>query len=171
MAVCPAGEDVLPPFTSNRKKFVGEVVKPLQRKEETIYVVSGSDAETYVAKRFPNKAINHVGNSLRPRSIQGFLDGLPLVFQRKKSEGLSATYHLTFTGQETEQATVIIRNQTLKVLKGHHEEANFSLTADSQTWLGFLAKERNLMWALLTRKIRVKGSLKFLKAFARCFPS
>ena len=171
MAVCPAGEDVLPPFTSNRKKFVGEVVKPLQRKEETIYVVPGSDAETYVAKHFPNKAIKHVGNSLRPRSIQGFLDGLPLVFQRKKSEGLSATYHFTFTGQETEQATVIIRNQTLKVLKGHHEEANFSLTADSQTWLGFLAKERNLMWSLLTRKIRVKGSLKFLKAFARCFPS
>ena len=171
MAVCPAGEDVLPPFTSNRKKFVGEVLKPLQRKEETIYVVPGSDAETYVAKRFPNKAIKHVGNSLRPRSIQGFLDGLPLVFQRKKSEGLSATYHFIFTGQETDQATVIIRNQTLKVLKGHHEEANFCLTADSQTWLGFLAKERNLMWALLTRKIRVKGSLKFLKAFARCFPS
>jgi len=171
MAVCPAGEDVLPPFTSNRKNFVGDVVKPLQRKQETIYVVPGSDAETYVAKRFPNKAIKHVGNSLRPRSIQGFLDGLPLVFQRKKSEGLSATYHFTFTGQETEQATVIIRNQTLEVLKGHREEVNFCLAADSQTWLGFLAKERNLMWALLTRKIRVKGSLKFLKAFARCFPS
>ena len=171
MAVCPAGEDVLPPFTSNRKNFVGDVVKPLQRKQETIYVVPGSDAETYVAKRFPNKAIKHVGNSLRPRSIQGFLDGLPLVFQRKKSEGLSATYHFTFTGQETEQATVIIRNQTLEVLKGHREEVNFCLAADSQTWLGFLAKERNLMWALLTRKIRVKGSLKFLKAFVRCFPS
>jgi len=171
MAVCPAGEDVLPPFTINRKKFVGEVVKPLQRKEETIYVVPGSDAESYVAKRFPNKAIKHVGNSLRPRSIQGFLDGLPLVFQRKKSEGLSATYHFSFTGQETEQATVIIRNQTLQVLKGHHGKGNFHLTADSQTWLGFLAKERNLMWALLTRKIRVKGSLRFLKAFARCFPN
>jgi Fe-S-cluster-containing hydrogenase component 2 len=171
MAVCPAGEDVLPPFTNNRKKFVGEVVKPLQRKEETIYVVPGSDAETYVAKRFPNKAIKHVGNSLRPRSIQGFLDGLPLVFQRKKSEGLRATYHFTFTGQETEQATIIIRNQTLQVLRGHHGTGDFHLTADSQTWLGFLAKERNLMWALLTRKLRVKGSLKFLKAFARCFPS
>ena len=171
MAVCPAGEDVLPPFTSNRKKFVGEVVKPLQRKEETIYVVPGSDAETYVAKRFPHKAIKRVGNSLRPHSIQGFLDGLPLVFQRKKSEGLSATYHFTFTGQETERATVIIRNQTLQVMKGHHEEANFCLTTDSETWLGFLAKERNLIWAFLTRKIRIKGSLKFLKAFARCFPS
>ncbi len=171
MAVCPAGEDVLPPFTSNRKKFVGEVVKPLQRKKETIFVVPGSDAETYVAKRFPNKAIKHVGNSLRPRSIQGFLDGLPLVFQRKKSKGLSATYYFTFTGQETEQTTVHIRNHTLQVLKGHHGTVDFHLTTDSQTWLGFLVKERNLLWALLTRNIRVKDSLKFLKTFARCFPS
>ncbi len=171
MAVCPAGEDVIQPFTSNRREFVSDVVKPLQRKEETIYVVPGSDAETYVAKRFPHKAIKQVGNSLRPRSIQGFLDGLPLVFQRKKSEGLSATYHFTFTGKETEQATIIIQNQTLQVLKGHHNEANFWLTADSQTWVSFLAKERNLLWALVTRKIRIKGSLKFFQAFARCFPS
>ncbi len=112
-----------------------------------------------------------MGNSLRPRSIQGFLDGLPLVFQRKKSEGLNATYHCTFTGQEREEATIIIQNQTLQVLKGHHNDANFYLTADSQTGLGFLAKERNMFWALLTRKIRIKGSIKFLQAFARCFPS
>jgi alkyl sulfatase BDS1-like metallo-beta-lactamase superfamily hydrolase len=171
MAVCPAGEDVLPPFTSNRKKFMGDVVKPLQRKKETIYVVPGSDAETYVAKRFPHKAIKRVGNSLRPHSIQGFLDGLPLVFQRKKSEGLTATYHFTFTGEKREEGTVIIKNQTVHVFKGHHGDANFCLTADSETWLGFLAKEHNLIRALLTRKIRVKGSLKFLKAFARCFPS
>ena len=113
------------PLPTIARNFVGEVVKQLQRKQETIYVVPGSDAETYVAKRFPNKAIKHVGNSLRPRSIQGFLDGLPLVFQRKKSEGLSATYHFTFTGQETEQATVIIRNQTLEVLKGHRGRSKF----------------------------------------------
>jgi Fe-S-cluster-containing hydrogenase component 2 len=171
MAVCPAGEEILSPFTTNRKLFVADVVKPLQGKKEPVYVIPGSDAETYVGKRYPHKQIKHVGNSLRPHSIQGFLDGLPLVFQRKKSEGLNATYHFTFTGSEPELATVIIRNQTLQVLKGHHEEADFSLTADSQTWLGFLAKERNLIWALLTRKIRVKGSPRFLTAFARCFPS
>ncbi len=171
MAVCPAGEDVIEPFTANRKEFVQDVVKPLQWKEEPIYVVPGTDAETYVAKRFPHKTLKHVGNSLCPRSIQGFLDGLPLVFQPQKSKGLQATYHFTFTGQEPEQATVIIRDQILEVLKGHHEDAIFFLTADSQTWLGFLAKERNLFWALLTRNIRIKGSLKFLRSFARCFPN
>ncbi len=171
MAVCPAGEDVIQPFTTNRKEFVGEVVKPLQAKHETIYAIPGSDAETHVIKRFPNKKVKHVGNSLRPRSIKGFLDGLPLVFQRKKSEGLQATYHFTFTGKENSQATVIIRDKALHVLSGHQGKADFHLTADSQTWLGFLAKERNLLWALLTRKIRVNGSLKLLKAFARCFPN
>lgn len=81
LAVCPAGEDVISPFKLDQKGFVSEIVKPLQKKEETIYVVSGSDAKSYVAKRFSVKQVRKVGNVLRPQSIQGFLDGLPLVFQ------------------------------------------------------------------------------------------
>jgi len=59
----------------------------------------------------------------------------------------------------------------LKVLKAHHGTTDFHVIADSQTWLGVLAKERNLIWALLTRNIRIKGSLKLFQAFARCFPN
>jgi ferredoxin len=171
MAVCPAGEDVISPFQANRKEYVADIVKPLQTKEETIYVVSGSDAEMHVAKRFPHKTVKKVGSGLRPQSLKGFLDGLSLVFQRNQSKGLTATYHLTFTGKESKQATIIIRNKTLQVLDGHLGEADFHLTADSQTWLGFLAKERNLLWAWLRRKIKIKGPLNLLQAFSRCFPS
>ncbi len=171
MAVCPAGEDVISPFKMDRKGFVSEIVKPLQKKEETIYVVPGSDAEAHVAKRFPHKQIKKVSNSLRSRSIQGFLDGLPLIFQRNQAEGLSATYHFTFRGQEAGEATVIITNKTLQILGGHVGKPDFQLTTDSQIWLRFLAKENHLFWALLTQKIRIKGPIKFLKAFARCFLS
>ncbi len=171
LAVCPAGEDVISPFKTDRTSFVKEIVKPLQKKEETIYVMPGSDAESYVAKRFPHKAVKQVGNGLRPRSVQGFLDGLPLVFQRNQADGLTARYHFTFTGQETGEATVIIKNKTLQVLRGHVELPDFRLIADSQTWLGLLAKEKNLFWAILRGNIRIKGPIKFLKAFARCFPS
>ena len=73
MAVCPAGDDVIGPFLSDRKGFLGNVVKPLQKKEEKVYVVPGSDAETYVSRRFPHKTIRRVGNGLRPPSIKGFL--------------------------------------------------------------------------------------------------
>ncbi|HZF40535.1 MAG TPA: 4Fe-4S binding protein, partial [Blastocatellia bacterium] len=55
MAVCPAGEDVIGPFLTDRKSYLQSVVKPLQEKEETVYVVPGSDAEEHVARRFPNK--------------------------------------------------------------------------------------------------------------------
>ena len=171
LAVCPAGEDVISPFKANRKEYVADIVKPLQRKKETIYVVPGSDAVEHVGTRFPHKTVKLVGSRLRPQSIKGFLEGLPLVFQRNKAQNLTATYHLTFTGKELKQATVNIRNKYLKVLEGHQGKADFHLTADSQTWLGFLAKERNLLLALLTRKIRIKGPIKLLQAFSRCFPS
>jgi len=170
MAVCPAGEDVISPFKDNRKEYVADIVKPLQKKEETIYVVPGSDAELYVAKRFPHKTLKKVGNGLRPRSINGFLDGLPLTFQRNNAEGLKATYHLTFTGKEPKKATVTVQNKMLTIGDDHQGIADFRLTADSQTWLEFLAKDRNLLWAVLRRKIRIKGPLKLLKAFSRCFP-
>lgn len=171
MAVCPAGEDVISPFKANRKAYVADIVKPLQKKEETIYVVPGSDAADYVAKRFPYKHVKKVGNGLQPRSIAGFLDGLSLIFQRNKAERIRATYHFTFTGKEAVQATVIIRNKTLQIAKGHQGQADFQIIADSATWMGFLARERNLLWAVLRRKIKVKGPLRFLKDFALCFPS
>ena len=45
-------------------------------KEETVYVIAGSDAEEHVARRFPHKKTKRVGNGLRPRTIQRFLSGL-----------------------------------------------------------------------------------------------
>jgi Fe-S-cluster-containing hydrogenase component 2 len=171
IAACPAGEDVIAPFLSDRKAFIQEVVKPLQDKPETIYVVPGSDAESYVARRFPYKTVKRVSSGIRPQSIQGFLFGLPLLFQRNQSEGLSATYHFTFTGAESRRATVTIHNKTVQVQEGHVGKANLSVTADSKTWLGFLAKEQNLIWALLRRKIRLGGSPQLLQAFGKCFPA
>ena len=135
-----------------------------------MYVVPGSDAEDHVARRFPHKTARRVNGSLRPRTIQGFLDGLPLVFQRDKSKGLNAVYHFTFTGNEERAATVVIRDKSLKVSNGHVGTADIHVTADSKTWLGFLAKDRSLIWALLRRKIRIKGSPKLLLAFGKCFP-
>jgi ferredoxin len=169
LSVCPAGEDVIGPYLTNKPAHLREVVRPLQEKEETVYVVPGSDAEDYVARRFPHKKTKRIGNGLRPRSIALFLRGLPLTFQRDKAAGLHAVYHFTFTGKEEKQATVTIRDGALQVQDGYHGEADLRITADSETWLGFLAKERSLLWALLRRRLRLKGSPRLLLAFAKCF--
>jgi putative sterol carrier protein len=104
-------------------------------------------------------------------SIRAFLRGLNFVFQRGQAAGLKATYHFTFTGQDEVKATVTIHDQKLQVSEGHTGGADLRITADSQTWLRFLRKEANLVWALLRRKIRIHGSPRLLLAFARCFPS
>jgi ferredoxin len=57
MAVCPAGEDVIGPWLDDRRGFLTEVVRPLQGKEETIYVRDGSPAADHVARRFPHKQV------------------------------------------------------------------------------------------------------------------
>jgi len=137
-------------------------VKPLQDKSETIYVVPGSDAETYVTRRFPNKTVKKVSSGIRSKSIQGFLFGLPLLLQRNQSEGLNAVYHFTFTDSESHQVTVTIQDKTLQVQEGHIGKANLAVIADSKTWLDFLAKEKNLILALLQRKIRLQGSPQWL---------
>lgn len=171
LSVCPAGEDVIGPFKADRKEFLNEIVKPLQEKEETIYVVPKSDADDYVKKRFPHKKVKQVRGSLLPTTIKGFLSGMQHTFQRGQSEGLNAVFHFTFTGEESQAATVVIRDKAIRVSDGHEGTADLQLTSDSETWLGFLAKERSLLWALLRRKIRIKGSPRLLVAFGRCFPS
>ena len=170
LAVCPAGEDVIAPFLADRKAHVKEIVRPLQEKEETVYVMKNSDAEEHAAKRFPHKRLKHVGNSLRPSSIKVFLEGAPHVFQPGKSAGLSATFHFTFTGDEPRRATIVIRDRKLTVADGHVGQADLHVTADAKTWIGFLKKEKSVVWALLRRKIRLKGPLKLLVAFGKCFP-
>ncbi|HSC35014.1 MAG TPA: SCP2 sterol-binding domain-containing protein [Thermodesulfobacteriota bacterium] len=170
MAVCPAGEDVIAPFLENRKQYLDDVVKPLQKKEETVYVVPGSDAETYTAKRFPDKTTKAVSNGLRPKSISNFLNSLPLIFQRDKSEGVDATYHFTFTGEEKHQATIVIRNKSVQIDNGLVGVPDLHITADSGAWLGFIRHEHGIIMPLLFRKIRLKGPVGLLKAFGKCFP-
>ncbi len=171
MAVCPAGEDVIGPYLASKKDFADDVMRPLQARHEPVYVVRGSDAETHVQKRYPHKTVRHVRNSSRPRNIASLLFGMPLSFQRHAAGKLDATYHLVFTGNESAEATVMIREGKITVENDLLGKPNLKIIADSETWLGFLAGERNLLWALLTRRVRLQGNPKWLLALKRCFPS
>jgi Fe-S-cluster-containing hydrogenase component 2 len=171
VAACPAGEDVMAPFLRDRKEFIQEVVKPLQDKVETVYVIPGSDAEAHTAKRFPHKQIKQVRNSLTPISVEGFRFGLPLVFQPHQAKRLNATYQFLFAGQEASQFTVIIANQSCEVHDGLVGKPDLVVKADSKTWIGFLRNERNIGLAILTGKIRIKGDIRLLLKFAKFFPT
>ena len=92
-----------------------------------------------------------------------------MLFQPGKATGLDAVYHFTFTGEQQKKATVAIRHCQLAIHDGHQGQANMRVVADSRTWLGFVAKERSLLWALVRRKIRLRGSPRLLLLSANAF--
>ena len=173
LAVCPAGSDVVAAYRENKGRHTREFVKPLQEKVEPVYVIRRSDAEVHVRKRFPHKRVRPVRNTLQPRSVQGFLQGMPLGFQRNRAAGLDATLHFRLreaAGQPPVAATVEIRGQKLTVQAGLHGLPHVTVDADGETWLAYLRGERGIVGALLTRKIKVRGSVAVLRAFGKCFP-
>ncbi|MFQ5451844.1 MAG: SCP2 sterol-binding domain-containing protein [Nitrospinaceae bacterium] len=170
LSVCPAGEDVIGPYLENKGAFTRTTLKPLTDKAENIYVVKNSDAEDHVTKRFPKKSVRHVANALRPTSVEKFLRGLPLVFNRHQADGMDAVYHFRFSGAEVREATITIRGKSIQVEDGLVGKADLTVSADARTWIGFLRQEKNLVWALLTRKLRLKGDPRLLVKFGKCLP-
>ena len=65
LAVCPAGEDVIEPYLDDRKGFMDLVLKPLQNKVETLYVLPNSEAEAHAVKRYPHKPVKRVDSGIR----------------------------------------------------------------------------------------------------------
>ena len=148
-----------------------DTLRPLTEKEETVYVIAGSDAEEHVPRRFPKKKIKRVGSGIRARTIEGFLFGLKLLFQPGKAAGLNAVYHFTFTGKEPKKATVTIRDGTLQVQDGHQGRGRPASDRRQRNVAGLPGERAEPVWALLRRRIRIKGSPKLLVAFGKCFPS
>lgn len=171
MAVCPAGETAIGEFLEDRKTYIDLYQKRFRKLPEIIYAVKGSDAEKHVREQFPEKTVKNISNGLRPLSIDMFLESLPRIFQANQSEGIDAVYHFSFTGNEYVEGTVTIKDKKIRVEEGLIGTPNLHVTADSQSWIRFLAKEVNLLIALITRKIKIKGSPKLMKDFAKCFPA
>jgi len=64
---------------------------------------------------------------------------------------------------------VAIAGGELSVEPGLTGAADLSVTADSRTWLRYLASKKGIVRALLTRKLRLVGPLGLLVRFGRCF--
>jgi len=67
LAVCPAGEEVIEPFLDDRKGFMDLVLKPLQEKRETLYVLPNSEAKEHAEKRYPHKTVKVVDSGISGR--------------------------------------------------------------------------------------------------------
>ena len=169
IAVCPAGEDVIGQFNTDKKTFLENVVDPLKNKEETIFVNNNSDVTDYVKKKFPHKTVKVIGSSIRVKDIESFLTGTKLTFQKGKAKDLSANYHFLFRGENERKATIKIDNQSIEVNDGFIGKPDLYVSVDSKSWVKFLNKDTNVPLMLITGQLRIKGDPRLLLRFGRCF--
>src|ERR1700730_12075398 len=67
LAVCPAGEDVIEAYLEARKGFTDLVLKRLQEKKETLYVLPNAEAKAHAERRYPHKQVKVVDSGIRGR--------------------------------------------------------------------------------------------------------
>lgn len=168
MAVCPAGEDVLGTYLHQKASFLKQVVRPLQDKEETLYVLPGSDAEAHATRRFPHKRLRRVRSGLRPTSVRGFIRAIPLIFQRTRAKDLTATLRFSFTGAEQFTATIRVDAGALTITDDPSIPADVTVEADAGVWLAITAGKQNPVWAVLRGRLRIRGDRKQFNRFMAC---
>lgn len=101
---------------------------------------------------------------------KSFLFGTKLIFQPMKSKGINTIFHFSFKRNDNINATITIKEQKLIVENGLIGKPNLLIISDSEDWIKFLNGKLNLFFALITFKIRLKGNIKHLIEFSKCFP-
>ena len=94
-AVCPAGDDVIGPYLADRAAWRREVLVPLLRKEEAVYVRSGTRAE-HVARRNGSKRIRYLDFHPSRSSPENFVLGLRHRFDRGRAVASGAEVRVRF---------------------------------------------------------------------------
>ncbi|MEX5637899.1 4Fe-4S binding protein [Parafrankia sp. FMc2] len=79
MAVCPAGEDVIGPYLADKARYRDDVLLPLRRHPEPVYVQSGSHAEK-TALRNPAKQVRYLDFKPDVSTVANFALGLRHMF-------------------------------------------------------------------------------------------
>jgi Fe-S-cluster-containing hydrogenase component 2 len=167
MAVCPAGEETVEHYRSDKKAYVQKYVRPLREKHEPVYVIKGTRAEK-IARANEAKNVRLVRNTIRPASIGKFLEGVTLLFNPEKAEGLQLNLQFAFTGNEKRTATIVIADKRITVQDGLHGAPDLLVRADAETWVRMLNEEISPIRAMVTGKIRLKGNPTLLRKFKSC---
>jgi epoxyqueuosine reductase QueG len=167
MAVCPAGEETVEQYRSDKKAYIQHAVKPLREKREPVYVIKGTRAEK-IARANEAKDVHLVRNTIRPASVGSFLEGVTLLFNPEKAEGVKLNLQFTFTGAAEREATITIADRGVTVRDGHHGNADLRIRADAESWVRMLNEEISPVRAMVTGRIKVKGNPAHLKKFKSC---
>ena len=105
-----------------------------------------------------------------PLTISQLMEKMPGAFLPEKAQGLNATIHFKFTGEEAGDWNAIIADGKVAVEKGEPaDEATLTLTADSNDYVRIFTGELDGMQAFMHGKIKLGGDLNLAMKLMQMF--
>lgn len=108
-------------------------------------------------------------NEVRFRVVNDVINAMGESFQPKASKGLKAVYQWVLSGDEPRAFAVVVNDGTFEVQQGNHESPDVTLEATSDTYLKLSNGQLKGIVAIMTRKLRVRGSLQLAQKMDAIF--
>jgi ferredoxin len=122
-AVCPAGDDVIGPYMADRAAWRKEVLVPLLRKEEAVYVRSGTRAE-HVALRNSSKRVRYIDFDPAQSTSENFVLGLKHRFDARLAAGSGARTTVVFRFPDGGTVTARVADGQLTCADGGDDQSS-----------------------------------------------
>jgi putative sterol carrier protein len=111
-----------------------------------------------------------MSSTFQPTTASAAVQGLPQVFDPAAAEGVEAIVLFDLSGREPDLFTVIIRDQTCRVMSGRTMEPTVTLSMDSDVWLAIARGEKSGRDAFMNGEYQVSGDVAFMMRFGKIFP-
>ena len=106
----------------------------------------------------------------RYASLDEVLASYPDRFRPDKAEDVTATVQMNFTGENAREVVLHVHDGSLEIEDGATVEGpTLQMTADADDWLAIENGELNPMMAMMSGKLKLKGSIPFATKFMTLF--
>ena len=105
-----------------------------------------------------------------PLTINQLMEKMPGAFIPEKAQGVNATIHFKFTGDEASEWSAAIADGKCAVTSGAPaDKATMTLTADSSDYLKIFTGEMDGMTAFMQGKLKLGGDLNLAMKLMQMF--
>ena len=105
----------------------------------------------------------------RLNSVAEVLAGMADRFHPAACADLRASYHWSLSGAQPREFTIVIDRGTFRIEEGENPQADVAMSASTETYLRLVNGEMLGIVAIMTRKLRVRGSLQMVAKMERIF--
>lgn len=105
----------------------------------------------------------------RYSSVDEVIASYPARFNPEKAKGVDDVVQMNLQGEGGGQYVLHVHDQQVDVSEGTHPSPTLTLEAPAETWLQVENGQLNPMMALMSGKVKLKGSVPFATKFMGMF--